>query len=323
MNPKISVIVPVYKAEKYLNRCVDSILAQTFTDFEVLLIDDGSPDRSGEICDEYAKKDVRIHVYHQQNCGAGAAREFGVNKASGTWIMFVDSDDTIPGDSLENLLLKDNGEYDIISGIYHNLHNNTYFIHKRDGVLTNTEYVSALLNGQTIDGPCAKIIKKTLFHSYHMVTPKEIRQNEDMLMLIIISKVAKKVLMCNDVVSYNYIYNPNSARTSLMPLVQWLTLFNYIEKHLTSFGEDLSISYSFVKYRIHRLQWCRKAGMVTPIKFREIKKLYDESLLFSSDDEIREERIILKYLIIQYIGILYRNFKKVLKQKIKKIIYRQ
>ena len=105
MNPKISVIVPVYKAEKYLNRCVDSILAQTFTDFEVLLIDDGSPDRSGEICDEYTKKDVRIHVYHQQNCGAGAAREFGVNKASGTWIMFVDSDDTIPVDSLENLLL--------------------------------------------------------------------------------------------------------------------------------------------------------------------------------------------------------------------------
>ena len=65
VNPKISVIVPVYKAEAYLHRCIDSILAQTFKDFELLLIDDGSPDRSGEICDEYARKDCRVKVYHK------------------------------------------------------------------------------------------------------------------------------------------------------------------------------------------------------------------------------------------------------------------
>ena len=68
-NPKISVIVPVYNAEKYLHRCVDSILAQTFKDFELLLIDDGSKDRSGEICDEYARKDGRVKVFHQPNGG--------------------------------------------------------------------------------------------------------------------------------------------------------------------------------------------------------------------------------------------------------------
>ena len=69
MNPKISVIVPVYNAERYLHRCIDSILAQTFTDFEVLLIDDGSKDKSGEICDEYAKKDIRVKVFHKENGG--------------------------------------------------------------------------------------------------------------------------------------------------------------------------------------------------------------------------------------------------------------
>ena len=68
-NPKISVIVPVYNAERYLHRCIDSILAQTFTDFEVLLIDDGSKDKSGEICDEYAKKDIRVKVFHKENGG--------------------------------------------------------------------------------------------------------------------------------------------------------------------------------------------------------------------------------------------------------------
>ena len=69
MIPKISVIVPVYNVEKYLHRCIDSILAQTFTDFEVLLIDDGSKDKSGEICDEYAKKDIRVKVFHKENGG--------------------------------------------------------------------------------------------------------------------------------------------------------------------------------------------------------------------------------------------------------------
>ena len=68
-NPKISVIVPVYNAERYLHLCIDSILAQTFTDFEVLLIDDGSKDKSGEICDEYAKKDIRVKVFHKENGG--------------------------------------------------------------------------------------------------------------------------------------------------------------------------------------------------------------------------------------------------------------
>lgn len=89
----ISVIVPVYKAEKYLHRCVDSILAQTYTDFELLLIDDGSPDNSGAICDEYAAKDSRVRVFHKKNGGVSSARNLGLDNARGEWISFVDSDD--------------------------------------------------------------------------------------------------------------------------------------------------------------------------------------------------------------------------------------
>lgn len=94
-NPQISVIVPVYKVEKYLHRCVDSILAQTFTDFELLLIDDGSPDNSGNICDDYAKKDTRVRVFHQENKGVARARNFGLENAIGEFVMFIDSDDEI------------------------------------------------------------------------------------------------------------------------------------------------------------------------------------------------------------------------------------
>lgn len=95
MNPLISIIVPVYKVEQFLPRCIDSILNQTFTDFELLLIDDGSPDNSGAICDEYALKDKRIRVFHKENGGVSSARNLGLDNAQGEWITFIDADDWV------------------------------------------------------------------------------------------------------------------------------------------------------------------------------------------------------------------------------------
>lgn len=103
-NPKISVIVPVYNAEKYLRRCIDSILAQTFTDFELLLVDDGSNDTSGVICDEYRQKDFRVKVFHKKNGGVSSARNKGLDESRGTLIVFVDSDDWIAGTHLSDLI---------------------------------------------------------------------------------------------------------------------------------------------------------------------------------------------------------------------------
>lgn len=99
----ISVVVPIYKSEAFLGRCVDSILAQTFKDFELILVDDGSPDQCGAICDEYAKKEDRIRVVHQKNGGAAAARNAGIDVAAGAWIAFVDSDDWVHPDYLRVL----------------------------------------------------------------------------------------------------------------------------------------------------------------------------------------------------------------------------
>lgn len=108
--PEISVIVPVYKAEAYLNRCVDSILNQTFEDFELILVDDGSPDSSGVICDTYATKDSRVRVVHKSNGGVSSARNAGLDAAQGNWITFVDSDDYVSSSYLENLY---EPEYDL------------------------------------------------------------------------------------------------------------------------------------------------------------------------------------------------------------------
>lgn len=101
--PKISVIVPVFKAEAYLADCVDSILSQSFLDFEVILVNDGSPDNSGNLCDAYAEKDGRVTVIHQENQGQAAARNHALAIAKGVWICFVDSDDLIHPQTLEQL----------------------------------------------------------------------------------------------------------------------------------------------------------------------------------------------------------------------------
>lgn len=99
----ISVIVPIYKVEKYLNQCIESLIHQTYKDLEIILVDDGSPDKCGEICDEYALNDTRIKVIHQKNSGVAAARNAGLRKATGEYIAFVDSDDWIKPEMFEVL----------------------------------------------------------------------------------------------------------------------------------------------------------------------------------------------------------------------------
>lgn len=116
--PKVSIIVPVYKTEKYLFRCIESILSQSFNDFEVIFVDDGSPDNSGRICDDYAKIDKRIKVFRKENGGVATARNEGLKRASGDYITFVDSDDYLDSEWLEQLVtaIEDNQTDLVLSG---------------------------------------------------------------------------------------------------------------------------------------------------------------------------------------------------------------
>lgn len=99
----VSVIIPVYNSESYLHRCVDSLLTQSYTDFELILVDDGSRDSSSDICDEYARKDGRIKVFHKENAGVSSARNLGLDNATGEFVVFVDSDDWVDIHFLEYL----------------------------------------------------------------------------------------------------------------------------------------------------------------------------------------------------------------------------
>lgn len=136
MTPTISVIVPVYNAERWLRRCVDSILAQTFSDFELLLIDDGSKDQSGAICDEYAKFDSRVRVFHKANGGVSSARNLGLDNARGEWIVFADADDWVSESYLRNLIDNSN-EADLVFN-YATRHDN--------GIISKEKYPEQFIN---------------------------------------------------------------------------------------------------------------------------------------------------------------------------------
>lgn len=122
MKPTISIIIPIYNAEQYLHRCVDSIIAQTYKDFEIILVNDGSTDQSGEICDEYASKDKRVRVFHKKNGGVSSARNIGLDAAKGEWITFSDSDDWLEPDAFAYYNSKvEELDFDyMLCGHYHN-----------------------------------------------------------------------------------------------------------------------------------------------------------------------------------------------------------
>ena len=114
MNTMISIIIPVYKVEKYLDKCIKSIVSQTYSNLEIILVDDGSPDKSGLICDKWATLDSRIRVVHQKNAGAGAARNVALKLAQGEFISFVDSDDYLSVNMFKNLLSYFEEDIDIV-----------------------------------------------------------------------------------------------------------------------------------------------------------------------------------------------------------------
>lgn len=182
--PKVSIIVPVYKAEKYLRQCVDSILSQTFTDWECILVDDGSPDGSGAICDEYAAKDTRIQVIHKENGGVSSARNTGLSTAQGKFIYFIDSDDHVEHDALELSLSKaQQSDADLI---VHGLVNDYIYNHSSSAVkyvtLPEKDYSTILEMADRwglLKGPVNKLFKNSIIKDNALRFDETISYGED------------------------------------------------------------------------------------------------------------------------------------------------
>ena len=209
---KFSVIVPVYNAEEYIVRCIESILNQTCSDLELILIDDGSPDNCGAICDEYATKDSRIKVFHQNNGGVCAARNTGIDHAVGEYISFVDSDDYLESNALEILyedIVAHNADISCALMVgdsnqdVSNLESGMYEVWKEKKALKN-----ALSDNRFTYSSCAKLFKRDLIGTTRFEVGRKIHEDS---FFVFCCFFKQPTVVVRNVGLYNYFNNPDSA----------------------------------------------------------------------------------------------------------------
>ena len=201
-NSTISIIVPIYNADKYLYRCINSILAQTYKNFELLLIDDGSTDKSGDICDEFAKKDVRVRVFHKENGGVSSARNIGIYNACGEWITFVDADDWIENECLE-FFIKNMSDLTCISfqSFYKGKKElwDTYIYNAKSVV----DYTKELHNKEILGYCWGKLFKAEIIQKNNIKFNEHIRFREDELFVLEYLAYISQITYINNK-CYNY-----------------------------------------------------------------------------------------------------------------------
>lgn len=219
--PLISIIVPFYNAEKYLKACIESILCQSYQYFELLLINDGSLDNSKNICEEFKLRDSRVKVFHKQNGGVSSARNFGLMKAVGEWIYFVDADDTLFNNCLETLLYQTSDDIDCTIGGYIDVHNYTKTVMSFNEITEKWDYKTALLdfykpihfrfNGYLWN----RLFRHSTIKDNNIRFHEDIFFKEDGLFIVEFICKSKKKLSISTRPIYNYYINPKGAMQSL------------------------------------------------------------------------------------------------------------
>lgn len=253
---KFSVIVPVYNAQSCLRQCIESVLAQDFQDFELLLVDDGSKDESGLICDEYAARDSRVRCFHRTNSGVGEARNFGIEQAEGEWLCFVDADDMVTPEYL-SVFHTDETEADIvISGID--------FVNTQTNDIIRKEHYSpinfnpgkdkeALLPFLSVGFPVAKAYRKDLLKNNSLHFPTDISFHEDHVFVFDCFLSSRQIEVRPEVTyKYRIDYSHDSLSKKRHPWQKhWMAsqyMFDRIFKLRDSFGyndEQLRSIYTF------------------------------------------------------------------------------
>lgn len=225
MNPKISIIVPIYNVENYLEKCIDSIVAQSFKDFELILVNDGSTDQSGEICEKYAEKDNRITVIHQENKGVSAARNTGINRAKGEYIGFVDPDDDIEPDMYKELYeqahinnadmvvssiktINDKTKETKISSVWEKVNCS---IDKKE---IENDIIPSILNSRyySLLSCCNKLYKRKWFSEYGYTFDEKRHHGEDARLNLLLLQEIQSIVFLKEPF-YNYYVRHNNSLT--------------------------------------------------------------------------------------------------------------
>ncbi len=215
--PEVSIVVPVYNIKDYLEKCVDSILRQTERDFELLLVDDGSTDGSGELCDALAERDGRIRVIHQENKGLGGARNTGIEEARGEWLLLVDSDDWIEPEILEKALeaaKRENADMVLFGFRSVDLQGKELGVF-RDKLPKNQALAPKTCKELLLASPCAwnKLYKTSLFQRSGVRYPLRVWY-EDIRTTLKLMLFAQRIVALDEI-GYNYLQRPGSIIQSL------------------------------------------------------------------------------------------------------------
>lgn len=225
--PKISVIIPAYNAAPFIERCIRSVLVQTFQDFEIIIVDDGSKDTTVSICKHLQECDTRIRLFSKENGGANSARHFGVMQAKGDYIRFSDADDTMPPKSLALLIEKaTTHQLDITQGAstYKTICGKvSYSKYAEEGVFDKIVFIQKLFMGQSHAGPHCSLYKKNLFNEDTFNLDREVILKEDLYMNICLGISAQRIGLFNDILIYEYWQNNESLthtykHTSIRPI---------------------------------------------------------------------------------------------------------
>ncbi|MBP5314855.1 MAG: glycosyltransferase [Muribaculaceae bacterium] len=276
--PEISVIIPVFNMRDTVERSVESVLAQSFRGFELILVDDGSTDGSGVLCDKLNGNDSRLRVIHTENHGVSAARKAGVAVSKGNWVMFVDADDTLPNDSLQLLLERAKGEVDIVAGNakcyssagVHALNRETSLS------LTGMEFADLLLRSVVSDKISGLLLRRSLIDLGSWLTSKAVTPCEDRIILLRASIKAQRVVVDNSIYVYEYHddYADEKRSTIEMTAEAWESFFDRLH-HLFDTVEPLS--QGFYLFRLRQFY----SGIILPrLKFNgggEAKRLKAEA----------------------------------------------
>lgn len=223
--PFFSIIVPVYKVEKYLSRFLESVASQTFTDYEVLLVDDGSPDHSGAICDEFCTSHPLFRTIHKPNGGVSSARNLGIEEAKGEWLLFFDSDDVVIPEALEKIH-RACGKYDPDVVIYNieedtngmrnkTIKHNIAYGYEYKGEELVKSVFPLLCTGSTLNSPCNKAYRHSIITENMLSFPNRKRGEDWLFNLRYFECISSAVAI--DYTLYYYMRNEDSAMTKYLP----------------------------------------------------------------------------------------------------------
>ena len=246
MSPEVSIIIPVYNAEKYLFECLDSIRNQKFINFEVLIIDDGSIDGSRKIISEFVKMDLRFNYFYQDNQGVSTARNNGLKNVNGEYIIFIDSDDKCEPNYIHGLVQGLNQQYDFVSSGYtfYNQENKSIErrIPKRLGEISKSEFLMAVLNELSVYSFLwNKIFRMSIINEFFLKFDETISYGEDLLFIIIYLKNSESCFIIGEA---NYVYRRHESSTTSnitnKGLRSKLTFLDAMDKSLKILPQDLN-----------------------------------------------------------------------------------